>query len=147
MLHIENLTCRYGKIEAVHNLTLDLDRSQIVALIGSNGAGKSTTIQCIAGHVPCAAGKIVFLDQDISELTPQARVQRGIAVAPEGRRLFRDLTVRENLVMGGYCRSRARKQAIWNACSIFSLVSLNASIPGQNIFRGENSRWSRSDAP
>lgn len=109
MLHIENLTCRYGKIEAVHNLTLDLDRSQIVALIGSNGAGKSTTIQCIAGHVPCAAGKIVFLDQDISELTPQARVQRGIAVAPEGRRLFRDLTVRENLVMGGYCRSRARE--------------------------------------
>src|ERR1700722_15655740 len=106
MLNIENLTCRYGEIEAVCGLTLDLDRSQIVAMIGANGAGKSSTIQCIAGHVPCAAGRIVFLGEEISALTPQQRVRRGIAVAPEGRRLFRDLTVRENLVMGGYCRPR-----------------------------------------
>jgi branched-chain amino acid transport system ATP-binding protein len=138
MLNIENLTCRYGEIEAVCGLTLDLDRSQIVAMIGANGAGKSSTIQCIAGHVPCAAGRIVFLGEEISALTPQQRVRRGIAVAPEGRRLFRDLTVRENLVMGGYCRPRTREaRNLERVLDLFPRLAERMSSRAEHLSGGE----------
>ena len=109
MLRIENLTARYGKIEAVSGISLDVGEAQIVALVGANGAGKSSTIQSIAGHVQQTEGRIWFLGEDITALSPQQRVRKGIAVAPEGRRLFRDLTVRENLLMGGFCRPRERE--------------------------------------
>ena len=111
MLRLEDLSCGYGKIEAVSRLSLEVGKESIVALIGANGAGKSSTIQCIAGHVQRTEGRILFDGEDISALSPQQRVRRGIAVAPEGRRLFRDLTVRENLTMGGFCRPRQREKA------------------------------------
>src|SRR4051812_28440046 len=111
MLQLRDLACRYGQIEAVSGLTLTVGAGEVVALIGPNGAGKSSTLQCIAGHVERAAGTILFGELDIGALPPQMRVTRGIAVAPEGRRLFGDLTVRENLVVGGYSRPKAREAA------------------------------------
>lgn len=111
MLTLERLSCAYGESEAVHDLSLHVGAGRIVALLGANGAGKSSTIQCVAGHVRRTAGRILFDGEDIGELAPQGRVRRGIAVAPEGRRLFKDLTVRENLVVGGYSRPRGRERA------------------------------------
>src|ERR1700757_1263553 len=98
MLRIENLSCRYGKIEAVSGISLEVGEAQIVALVGANGAGKSSTIQSVAGHVQRTEGRIYLAGEDITALPPRERVRKGVAVAPEGRRLFRDLTVRENLL-------------------------------------------------
>jgi branched-chain amino acid transport system ATP-binding protein len=111
MLEVTNLSCGYGQVVAVKALTFAVPRGGVVALLGPNGAGKSSTLQCIAGHVRMRSGSIVFEGEDIGRLAPEERVRRGIAVAPEGRRLFPDLSVRENLTVGGYSRPRAREAA------------------------------------
>lgn len=107
MLRLENLSCGYGPMQAVHQLDLEARSGQITALLGANGAGKSSTIMCVAGHVDIQGGRIVYEDAEINQLTPMQRVEAGIGLAPEGRRLFSSLTVKENLVVGGYCRSQA----------------------------------------
>ena len=101
MLQLEDLTCGYGLFEAVHGLTLELRAGTITGLIGANGAGKSSTLMCIAGHVAMNAGTMRFAGQDISRLGPRERVKLGIAISPEGRRLFKDLSVADNLKVGG----------------------------------------------
>ena len=101
MLRLENLACGYGLFRAMNELALEVPRGTITGLIGPNGAGKSSTLMCIAGHVDLQAGRIVFDEHDIGGLPATARVRRGIAVAPEGRRLFKDLTVEDNLRVGG----------------------------------------------
>jgi branched-chain amino acid transport system ATP-binding protein len=111
MLRLDDLACGYGQIVAAAGVSLGVERGQVVALLGPNGAGKSSTILCIAGHTERKAGRILFEEEDIAALTPQQRVARGIALAPEGRRLFADLTVRENLRIGGYCRAQSREAA------------------------------------
>jgi branched-chain amino acid transport system ATP-binding protein len=109
-LELHNLSCGYGHIRAVTDLTMDVKAGCIVTLLGANGAGKTSTLQCIAGHVELTGGRILFDGEDISRTRPQQRVAAGIAIAPEGRRLFPDLTVRENLAVGGYCRPKKSEQ-------------------------------------
>ncbi len=106
MLRLEGLSCGYGPMRAVDHLQLEVASGSITALLGANGAGKSSTIMCIAGHVEMQGGTIFYDGADIAALSPMARVAAGIGLVPEGRRLFSSLTVRENLVVGGYCRSR-----------------------------------------
>ncbi len=138
MLSIEKLCCGYGKVEAVSNLTLDVFHGQIVALLGANGAGKSSTIQCVAGHVERTRGRISFDNDDVTSLTPQQRVGRGIAVAPEGRRLFRDLTVRENLVVGGFCRPRIREKGnLDRVMDLFPRLSERINSRAEHLSGGE----------
>jgi branched-chain amino acid transport system ATP-binding protein len=105
MLRLEDLSCGYGAIRAVDQLELEVASGSITALLGANGAGKSSTIMCIAGHVEMHAGSIHYDGADVSGLSPMDRVAAGIGLVPEGRRLFSSLTVRENLMVGGYCRS------------------------------------------
>jgi branched-chain amino acid transport system ATP-binding protein len=107
MLQLESLNCGYGEMTVVHGLTLNVPEGEITALLGANGAGKSSTILCIAGHVAVMGGRIIYKEQDITYATPMERVARGIAVVPEGRRLFANLTVEENLIVGGYIQPRA----------------------------------------
>jgi branched-chain amino acid transport system ATP-binding protein len=102
MLRLERLSCGYGTFRAVSDLSLDVPGGSVFALIGANGAGKSSTIMAIAGHVEVQGGEILLLDADITRLPPRARVRAGIALVPEGRRLFSDLTVADNLALGGY---------------------------------------------
>lgn len=109
MLEIQDLSCVYGQMRAIENVSMKVEAGQVVALLGPNGAGKSSTIQCLAGHVEQRGGSIRFKGEEISNLPPTKRVALGIAVAPEGRRLFPDLTVRENLIVGGYCRPKVRQ--------------------------------------
>lgn len=105
MLKIENLRVNYGGIEAVKGISLHVPRGEIVTLIGANGAGKSTTLRAVAGLVKPAGGKITFEGEDITSLAPNKLVSKGIALVPEGRRVFADLTVVENLKIGAYLRN------------------------------------------
>jgi branched-chain amino acid transport system ATP-binding protein len=104
MLHINNLVCRYGKVEAVKGISLSIEKGQLVALIGANGAGKSTTLRAISGLLPTASGRITLDGEDITRCTPRQILSKGIAHCPEGRRVFPDMTVDENLGMGAYLR-------------------------------------------
>lgn len=108
MLQLENMHCGYGQMKAVQGLDLIAESGKITALLGANGAGKSSTMMCIAGHVELQDGTITYKGVNISSQTPMQRVSSGIGVVPEGRRLFADLTVQENLIMGGYCRSKKK---------------------------------------
>jgi branched-chain amino acid transport system ATP-binding protein len=101
MLEIKQMSCGYGAFQAVGDLSLTLRSGTITGLLGANGAGKSSTLMCIAGHVTLQAGQILFDGQDIGKLAPNERVRRGIAISPEGRRLFKDLSVEDNLRIGG----------------------------------------------
>src|SRR5690606_32437584 len=106
VLELKNLTCGYGTFEAVSDLSLILQPATITALVGANGAGKSSTLMCIAGHVQLQRGTILFEKRDISTMAPPDRVRLGIAISPEGRRLFKDLSVEDNLRVGGLIRPK-----------------------------------------
>jgi branched-chain amino acid transport system ATP-binding protein len=121
MLRLENLSCGYGPMKAVEGLNLEVARGGITALLGANGAGKSSTLMCIAGLVEVHEGRVWLGQQEIIRLSPMDRVKAGIALSPEGRRLFASLTVRENLIVGGYCRSAKKTAAaIERVTAIFS---------------------------
>jgi branched-chain amino acid transport system ATP-binding protein len=111
MLRLESLSLGYGEMTAVHGLTLNVPDGEITALLGANGAGKSSTIMCIAGHVSVMDGRIFYREKEITRVSPMARVKDGIALVPEGRRLFPGLTVRENLIVGGYSQPRSLTRA------------------------------------
>ncbi len=104
LLRIEDLKVNYGGIEAVKGISFSVEEGQIVTLIGSNGAGKSTTLRTISGLVKPRSGKITFAGSDITGIDPTNVVRHGITMSPEGRRIFPDLTVKENLLMGAYLR-------------------------------------------
>ena len=106
MLQLDRLTCGYGPFRAVIDLSLEVPDGSVLALSGANVAGKTSTLMAVAGHVAAMDGRIMFDGADITGEPARARVRRGIALAPEGRRLFPDLTVQENLTVGGYSRSR-----------------------------------------
>jgi len=105
MLKIENLTVAYGGIEALKGINLEVPEGSIVTLIGANGAGKSTTLRSIMSLVKCKAGKITYNGEDITGLRTSGIVARGITLVPEGRRVFPNLSVVENLMIGAYLRS------------------------------------------
>ncbi|MES2260852.1 MAG: ABC transporter ATP-binding protein [Pseudomonadota bacterium] len=101
MLELKQLSCGYGAFSAVHELSLALRPGTITGLLGANGAGKSSTLMCVAGHVALQGGQMLFDGDDIGQMAPTERVRRGVAISPEGRRLFKDLTVEDNLRVGG----------------------------------------------
>ena len=107
VLSVEGLVCRYGKVEAVRGLSMQVAEGELVTLIGANGAGKSTTLKAISGILPPAAGRVTFLGEDITHASARRILQMGIAHCPEGRRVFTHLTVAENLAMGSYLRRDA----------------------------------------
>ncbi len=107
MLEISALSCGYDAFQAVDNLSITLRPGTITGLLGANGAGKSSTLMCVAGHVALQRGQLRFEGDDISAMPAHERVRRGIAIAPEGRRLFKDLSVEDNLRVGGMIRPAA----------------------------------------
>ncbi|MEU7997354.1 ABC transporter ATP-binding protein [Micromonospora sp. NPDC049060] len=104
LLEIDDVSLLYGRIQALHGISLTVDEGEIVALIGANGAGKSTTMRAISGIRPVASGSIRFDGEDITKLRADLRVRRGLCQAPEGRGIFPGMTVLENLDMGAYTR-------------------------------------------
>jgi branched-chain amino acid transport system ATP-binding protein len=104
LLEVSDLHAHYGAIEALKGISLTVDEGQVVTLIGSNGAGKTTTLRSISGLTPASAGTVTFAGEDITGMPADQIVTRGIALAPEGRRCFPRMTVRENLDLGAYRR-------------------------------------------
>ena len=104
LLRVKDLKVHYGGIEAVKGISFDVEEGQIVTLIGANGAGKSSTLRTIAGLVKPKSGSITYRGEDITAMDPTAIVTKGITLVPEGRRIFPDLTVKENLKLGAYTR-------------------------------------------
>ena len=109
MLEVKDLVVSYGGIEALKGISFSVDEGQIVTLIGANGAGKSTTLRAITGLVSVKNGSIFYNGEDITRLDTQKIVERGIALVPEGRRVFANLTVLENLKIGAYLRKDTRE--------------------------------------
>ncbi|MGK5684511.1 ABC transporter ATP-binding protein [Actinoplanes sp. URMC 104] len=109
LLEIDNVTLAYGRIQALHGISLTVGQGEVVALIGANGAGKSTTMRAISGLRPVSQGTIRFDGEDITKLRADLRVVRGVSQSPEGRGIFPGMSVRENLEMGAYTR-RSRSE-------------------------------------
>jgi branched-chain amino acid transport system ATP-binding protein len=107
LLELDDVHTFYGNIEALKGISLEVEEGEIVTLIGSNGAGKSTTLRSISGLTPPRVGSIKFKGKDIGETPPQEIVRQGISLSPEGRKIFPRMTVRENLDLGAYLRRDA----------------------------------------
>ncbi len=105
LLELKDVQASYGAIKALHGVSISVEEGSIVAVLGANGAGKSTTLKAISGAVKPTAGTIVFDGKELNGLTPNQIVKLGIAQVPEGRKIFKDLTVIENLRMGAYSRN------------------------------------------
>src|SRR5271167_856806 len=106
LLELDEVVAAYGNIPALKGLSLTVGEGEIVALLGANGAGKSTTLRVISGLMPRQSGALSFSGRSIVGLSPRAIVKLGVAHVPEGRRVFPGLTVRENIVLGGSNRRR-----------------------------------------
>jgi branched-chain amino acid transport system ATP-binding protein len=102
MLELKSVSINYGAVKAVHSASLVINKGELVALLGANGAGKTSIINAISGAVPISAGEIVFLNERINGLAPAKLASLGIIQVPEGRRIFPSLTVGENLMVGAY---------------------------------------------
>jgi branched-chain amino acid transport system ATP-binding protein len=130
VLRLRDVTAWYGNIQALKGVSLTISRGEIIALIGSNGAGKSTTLMSICGIVPPRSGEIAFLGEAITEAPPDRIVSMGISQVPEGRRIFPGLSVMENLDMGAYLR-RDRKSVGRDLEYIFGLFPVLAERRSQ----------------
>jgi branched-chain amino acid transport system ATP-binding protein len=104
MLSVDNLTARHGLLEAVRGLSFSMAKGETLALVGANGAGKTTLLRTLAGAHPTSGGRIALADEDVTALPAHQRVRRGIALVPEGRKMFAAMTVTENLKLGATTR-------------------------------------------
>lgn len=120
MIEVKNLLCRYGDITAIRDINFTIEKGETLALVGPNGAGKTTLLMALAGHVQCQSGEIDFNGTKITDAEVVTRCLRGIGLVPEGRRIFPDLTVLENLEVGGYTRPKSEQpENLQNVFDIF----------------------------
>jgi branched-chain amino acid transport system ATP-binding protein len=136
LLTVDELDCRYGLLQAVRGVSFDIAQGEIVALIGANGAGKTTLLRAIAGAHRPHSGRVTFDGADVTRLPAHKRVSLGIALVPEGRRLFPSLTVEENLRVAAVGKRRGR----WNVQAVldaFPLLQARRKMPAANLSGGE----------
>jgi branched-chain amino acid transport system ATP-binding protein len=138
-LEIRDLSVFYGSFQALWDVALDVERGQIVSVLGSNGAGKSTLLMAISGLLKVVSGVISFEEKRIDGLDPHQIVDLGIALVPEGRKIFLSLTVRENLLIGSFTpRARAsRNENLENIYHLFPPLKARANQKGSNLSGGE----------
>jgi len=140
MLKIIDLTTGYGPVEVLHDVNLDFKDSRIVTVLGANGAGKSTLIKTISGILKPWKGSILFDGKDISRMSTSQIAKMGIVHVPEGRHIFPNLTVRENLLLGGYFRSdKENKETLDQVLKLFQHLK-NASIKRAGIYQEGNNK-------
>ena len=137
ILKIEDLQVHYGGIEAVKGISFDVQEGQIVTLIGSNGAGKSSTLRTISGLVKPSGGKITFQGEDITGKDPTQIVTQGVTLVPEGRRIFPDMTVLENLKIGAYLRKDDLSEDLEWVYSLFPRLKERSWQAGGTLSGGE----------
>ncbi len=124
ILELQNVESCYGKIKALRNISCKVGAGEIVTLLGANGAGKSTTLRTISGLTPASAGKIIFMDEDITAKQPHEIVEMGLIHVPEGRRIFKGMTIQENLELGSFTLrdDRERKKRMAHVFDIFPIL-------------------------
>ena len=138
MLAVAGVVTRYGHIEALHGVDLDVKQGEIVTLIGANGAGKSTLLMTVCGNPRAAEGRITFEDEEIGKLPTHAIIRRGIAQVPEGRRVFPRMTVVENLQLGAVIADAAHYQAdLDRVFKLFPILSERREQRGGTLSGGE----------
>jgi branched-chain amino acid transport system ATP-binding protein len=139
MLKVDNIEVYYGRLQVLWDVSFHIEEQEIVALIGANGAGKSTVLNTISGLHQPASGSIAFLDQRIMTMTPQKILELGISYIPEGRRLFPDMTIHENLELGAFMLKawKRRKERIEQIYQIFPLLRDRAKQLTKTLSGGE----------
>ncbi len=138
MLHIKNLTAGYGKVNVLHGISFDVNERECVALIGANGAGKTTTLRCICGLNEVRSGSIEFLGERLDGLSGHAIVRRGITMCPEGRQVFAEMSVVENLEMGAHTRSdKEQKSDVEKMLDLFPVLRQRAKQRAGTLSGGE----------
>lgn len=142
MLRVRNLRAGYGSIEVLRGVSLHVDKGEIVTIIGANGAGKSTLLAALSGVVRPSAGSVSFAGADTTGLAPEAIVGRGCALVPEGRLIFGELTVHENLLLGAYLRvrregRRAVERDIGEICGLFPILAARRGQAAGTLSGGE----------
>ena len=144
MLLVEGLTVHYGAINALHGISFEVEAGEIISLIGSNGAGKSTTLLGLSNTIKKTGGRVVFNGTDFSSMPPDRIVHEGLVQVPEGRRIFANLTVKDNLEMGAYSRRAVTaaerseiRQDMERVYSIFSRLRERKNQVGGTLSGGE----------
>jgi branched-chain amino acid transport system ATP-binding protein len=138
VLKVERLSSRYGRIQALRDVSLDVRQGEIVALVGANGAGKTTLLRAISGVQSTSGGSIVFKGTDITHSSPHARVAAGIAQSPEGRQIFGDLSVQDNLRLGAYLRrDGAIADDMERVFTLFPILKDFRARPGGDLSGGQ----------
>ncbi len=122
MLKIKKLTVQYGPLPALYEVSLEIEKGEVVSLLGPNGAGKSTLLLTLSGILKTTEGRIIFEERDITNLTPHEIVSRGIGHVPQGRHIFPTLSVIDNLAMGAYLYRNEKKEMNRNLESIYQLL-------------------------
>ena len=148
MLRLENVQSGYGNILAVKGISLEINQGEIITLIGANGAGKSTTLMTISGVVRCRTGKIILNNQEIQDLESDTIVKMGVCQVPEGRHIFPQLTVRENLDMGAFLRTDRDKIAedLDYVFELFPILAERRNQDGGTLSGGEQQMLAMSRA-
>ena len=139
MYEVSNVAVNYGAAAAVSDVSLRIDAGELVVVVGPNGAGKSTLINAMAGVHPVASGRLLVDGQDITRESPHRFCDRGIAIVPEGRRLFVNLTVRENLELGSY-RAEARRmraESLSRVCALFPVLAERMDVAAGALSGGQ----------
>ena len=137
MLSLEAVEVGYGQIKALKGVTLKVSDGQIVALLGANGAGKSTTLRAISGLLRTSTGSIAIDGDRLDRLAPEEIVRRGVVQVPEGRRIFAGLSVHENLRMGAYCRDGSLADDLARVYSYFPILDRRSKQAGGSLSGGE----------
>ena len=139
MLTLEGIDAFYGDLQALHGVSFDVREGEIVALVGANAAGKTTTLRVISGTLPAGGGRVTFNGEDLSRVPAHERVGRGIVQVPEGRRLFPFMTVRENLLLGAHpAAARAEQaQSLERVLDLFPILSERTSQLAGSLSGGE----------
>lgn len=148
MLKLENIQAGYGNILAIKDVDIEINEGEIITLIGANGAGKSTTLMTISGVVPARSGRILFNGREIQKAEPDEIVRMGICQVPEGRHIFPQLTVKENLDMGAFLRNDTKeiRRDIEYVFSLFPILAERRGQDGGTLSGGEQQMLAMSRA-
>ena len=139
MLEVRGIEVSYGEFLALRGISFKVDEGELVTIIGANGAGKSTTLRAVMGLVRCRKGEILFEGEDITSKPSHVRARLGISLVPEGRKIFPDLTVAENLLMGAYIQNDPKviQSAMEEAFSLFPVLKERQGQVGKTLSGGE----------
>jgi branched-chain amino acid transport system ATP-binding protein len=138
MLTVEGLRSRYGRIEVLHGIDLEIGSGEIVAVVGANGAGKTTLLRCLSGIQPVSGGSILFRGEALTAVPAHRRLERGLAQSPEGRQIFTNLTVEENLRLGAYLFSDARvERDMEDAFALFPVLKEKRNLAAGGLSGGQ----------